>query len=150
MLNGKLYAIFDPHLIQAVLRNKIASFEPFVTDFAQKTFGLNAETFAKITSNPKLVPEFTDAIHVSFQTDMLHKMNVHFLGDISAKLGAISTGTAKVDVNNGGKEVVIKDGLQVDNLYLWCRDVMSLATTRALYGNQDPYNADPSLVETAW
>ncbi|KAH6884112.1 cytochrome P450 [Thelonectria olida] len=150
MLNGKIYAIFDPHLVQAVLRNKIASFEPFVTDFAQKTFGLTAETFAKITSNSKIVPEFTDAIHASFQTEMLHKMNVHFLSQISARLGAISTGTVTVDANNGGKEVIVKNGLQVDNLYLWCRDVMSLATTRALYGNSDPYNADPSLVEMAW
>ncbi|KAI5455970.1 cytochrome P450 [Mariannaea sp. PMI_226] len=150
MLNGKLYAVFDPHLIQSILRNKVASNEPFITDFAQKIFGLSAETFAKITSNPSLIPDFTDAIHASFQTDMLHKMNVNFLGGITSKLGPLSDGTAIADVNNSGSETLISGGLQVDNLYLWCRDVMSLATTQALYGDGDPFIADPSLVETTW
>ncbi|KAF7554335.1 hypothetical protein G7Z17_g2940 [Cylindrodendrum hubeiense] len=150
MLNGKMYAVFDPQLIQGVLRKKNASFEPFVTDFAQKTFGLSAYTFAKIESNPRLVPEFTDGIHASFQTDMLHKMNVHFLTYVSSKLGGIGTGAGVIDATNTGKEMLLEQGIQVDNLYLWCRDVITLASTRTLYGNHDPYNEDPSLVEMAW
>ncbi|KAK7421620.1 hypothetical protein QQX98_002087 [Neonectria punicea] len=150
MLNGKMYFVFNPHLIQTTLRNKIASFEPFITEFAQKTFGLSAHTFAKVTSNPKLVPDFTDGIHSSFQTEMLHKMNVHFLTEISAKLGRVGGNVRTVDSMNSGKEMLLDRGLQVDNLYLWCRDIMTLATTRALYGDHDPYNEDPSLVELAW
>ncbi|CAM1501492.1 Fc.00g034760.m01.CDS01 [Cosmosporella sp. VM-42] len=150
MLNGKLYTIFDPHLIQPALRSKIASFEPFVTEFARKTFGLSDETFEKITSNPAVVPEFTDAIHASFQTESLHKMNVHFLGSISAKMGPLSCGLATVDETNTGKEKVDLGGLEVENLFLWCRDVMTLATTKALYGNHDPFNQDQSLVDMIW
>ncbi|KAH7009976.1 hypothetical protein EDB80DRAFT_892083 [Ilyonectria destructans] len=70
MLNGKMYAIFDPQLIQAVLRKKDASFEPFVTDFAQKTFSLSAHTFAKVKSNSRLVPDFTDDYSVNIRRIM--------------------------------------------------------------------------------
>ncbi|KPM39720.1 hypothetical protein AK830_g6825 [Neonectria ditissima] len=150
MLNGKMYTVFNPHLIQTILRSKVASFEPFVTEFAQKTFDLSAHTFAKVTSNPKVVPDFTDGIHSSFQTEMLHKMNVHFLTGISTKLGRVGGSVRTVDSMNAGKETLIERGLEVDNLYLWCRDIMTLATTRALYGDHDPYNEDPSLVELAW
>lgn len=150
MLNGKLYAIYDPHLIQSALRNKIASFEPFVTEFAQKTFGLSKATFKKIMSTSKVVEDFTDAIHVSFQTESLHKMNVHFLERISAKMDPISQGTASVDGRIGGDERVVEGGLEVTNLFLWVRDVMSLATTKALYGDSDPFNEDVSLVEDIW
>ncbi|KAH7136712.1 cytochrome P450 [Dactylonectria estremocensis] len=150
MLNGKMYSVFDPQLIQAVLRKKLASFDPFTTEFAQKTFGLTAETFAKITGNPQLVPDFTDAIHSSFQTESLHKMNVHFLTQISNKLGKVGRGARVVDTANSGKESLIDRGVQVENLYLWIRDIMSMATTRALYGDHDPYVRDPSLIEMMW
>ncbi|KAK7429411.1 hypothetical protein QQZ08_004003 [Neonectria magnoliae] len=129
MLNGKMYVVFNPHLIQTILRNKIGSFEPFITEFAQKTIGFSVHKFAK--------------------TEMLHKMNVHFLTEISAKLGRVGGHVRTVDIVNSGKETLLNRGLQVDNLYLWCRDVMTLATSRALYGDHDPYNEDPSLVELA-
>lgn len=150
MLNGKMYFVFNPHLIQTILRSKIASFEPFVTEFAEKTFGLGPSTVAKVASNPQLMPDFTEAIHSSFQAGMLHKMNVHVLTEISSSLGRVGGGARTVDSANSGKEILLDRGLQVDNLYLWCRDIMTLATTRALYGDHDPYNKDPSLIEMAW
>ncbi|KAI8682066.1 hypothetical protein NCS55_00460900 [Fusarium keratoplasticum] len=93
MLNGKMYTIYDPHLVQTALRSRIASFEPFGIDFAQKTFGLSKETFVKVR-RPNVFGDFNDAIHSSFQAPMLHKMNVHFLASISAKMDPISFGTA--------------------------------------------------------
>ncbi|KAF7551196.1 hypothetical protein G7046_g7780 [Stylonectria norvegica] len=152
MLNGKLYAIYDPYMVQSALRSKTASFEPFEEEFAQKTFGLSAETFAKITSNPTLISDFTDAIHQSFQTEPLHRMNMHFLQCITAKLGPISRGESVVDKTNAGRERLqgVEGGLEVDNLFLWVRDIMTLATTRALYGDRDPFNDDHSLVDQIW
>ncbi|POR34170.1 25-hydroxycholesterol 7-alpha-hydroxylase [Tolypocladium paradoxum] len=150
MLNGKMYTIFDPDLIQSALRSTTASFEPFVVEFAQRSFGLTDTTFAKITSQPRLVPEFTEAIHRSFQPTSLQRMNIHFLGSISTKLDPISDGTLKVDEANSGRERKIDAGLEVGNLFGWCRDVMSMATTKALYGNSDPFSKDPSLIPAMW
>jgi hypothetical protein len=149
MLNGKLYVVFDPNLLQTLLRNKTASFEPFAIDYAQKTFDLTRETFAKVKV-PGVYDEFTDAIHASFQTASLHQMNVEFLGCISAKLDPMSNGTMRANATSHGREEVVNGALQVDNLYLWCRDVMSLATTKALYGDRDPFGGNPSLIEDMW
>ncbi|KAF4980542.1 hypothetical protein FZEAL_3477 [Fusarium zealandicum] len=149
MLSGKIYAIYDPQLVQPALRSKVASFEPFVVDFAQKTFGLSEETFSKVKTHD-CFNNFTDAIHASFQTPMLHRMNVHFLASISAKMDPISDGTVRANQVNAGREEVISGGLQVENLYLWCRDVMSLATAKALYGDHDPFGGNPSLINEMW
>ncbi|SPJ73901.1 related to cytochrome P450 8B1 [Fusarium torulosum] len=149
MLNGKLYVVFDPNLLQTLLRNKTASFEPFAIDYAQKTFDLTHETFAKVKV-PGVYDEFTDAIHASFQTASLHQMNVEFLGCISAKLDPMSKGTMRANATTHGREKVVNGALQMENLYLWCRDVMSLATTKALYGDHDPFGPNPSLIEDMW
>ncbi|KAJ4128057.1 hypothetical protein NW768_008341 [Fusarium equiseti] len=149
MLNGKLYLVFDPNLLQSLLRNKTASAEPFSIDYAKKTFDLTQEEFQKIKA-PGVYNEFTDAIHASFQTASLHQMNVRFLGCISAKLDSISNGTMRAHADTHGKENIIGGGIQVENLYYWCRDVMSLATTKALYGDTDPFASKPSLIEDMW
>ena len=91
MLNGKLYAIYDPYLCQQVLRAKLASFDPFQEEFAQKVFGLSQATYDKIRLNPQIFPDFTDAIHQSFQTDSLAKMNMRWLTDFAAKMRALTT-----------------------------------------------------------
>jgi hypothetical protein len=149
MLNGKLYAVFDPNLLQSLLRNKTASFEPFAIDYAKKTFDLTQEEFQKVKA-PGVYDDFTDAIHASFQTASLHQMNVHFLGSISAKLDPMSNGTIRAHTDTHGKEKVTNGQLEAENLYLWCRDVMSLATTKALYGDTDPFKSDPGLIEDMW
>lgn len=149
MLNGKLYLVFDANLLQSLLRNKTASAEPFSVDYAKKTFDLTQEEFQKVKA-PGVYDEFTDAIHASFQTASLHQMNVQFLGCVSATLDSMSNGTLRAHEDTHGKEKTIDGGLQVENLYLWCRDVMSLATTKALYGDTDPFASKPSLIEDMW
>ncbi|RGP80661.1 putative phenylacetyl- ligase [Fusarium longipes] len=149
MLNGKLYAVFDPSLLQSLFRNKTASFEPFAVDYAKKTFGLTQEEFRKVKA-PGVYDDFTEAIHASFQTASLQQMNIHFLRSISAKLDPMSNGTMSAHTDTHGKEKVVNGQLQVDNLYLWCRDVMSLATTKALYGDTDPFESKPGLIEDMW
>ncbi|KAL5117167.1 hypothetical protein ACEQ8H_004992 [Pleosporales sp. CAS-2024a] len=149
ILNGKMYGVYDPHLIQQVLRAKSASFEILHEEFAQKVFGLSQAVFDKILL-PGLIPEFTDAIHRSFQTEALHEMNLRWLEEFSLKVDPLSANKAKVDPYNLGKEKCLPDGIEVENFYLWCRDVMSLATTRALYGDNDPFSADKNLLDAIW
>jgi len=140
MLNGKLYAVYDPYLCQQVLRNNIASFEPSELEFAQRVFGLSQITYDKIISNPFIFKDFTDAIHRSFQTESLAKMNLLCLTDFTAKIDPISARSAVVDTENPGRERIAEDGaVEVGNFFLWCRDIMTLATTRALCGDHDPF-----------
>ncbi|KAH7378441.1 cytochrome P450 [Phaeosphaeria sp. MPI-PUGE-AT-0046c] len=149
ILNGKIYGVYDPHLIQQVLRARVASFEILHTEFAQKVFGLPQSVFEQLLV-PGLIPDFTDGIHQSFQKESLHKMNLRWLEEFSSKMDPLSDNKAVVDMDNKGKEKLLATGIEVENFYLWCRDVMSLATTRALYGDHDPFSKDKSLLEAIW
>jgi len=151
MLNGKMYAVYDPYLCQQVLRNNTASFDPIQAEFAQKVFGLSQATYNKILRDPTIFKDFTDAIHRSFHADSLAKMNLRWLIDLAAKIDPISNRKAIVDPENAGEEKLGKDGaFEVENLFLWCRDVMTLATTQALYGDHDPFVQNKSLIEASW
>lgn len=151
MLSGKLYAVYDPYLCQQVLRNNIASFDPFQEEFAQKVFGLSQVTYDKIRHNPSIFKDFTDAIHRSFQKDSLAKMNLRWLTDFATKVDSISHRKIVVDLDNAGVESIVNGGaLEVENFFLWCRDFMTLATTQALYGDHDPFVQDKSLIEASW
>ena len=151
ILNGKMYTVYDPSLIQQVLRAKTASFEAFEAEFAQKVFNLSNEAFAKIVEDPLVISEFTDAIHRSFQTESLYKMNMCFLGHLAKKMDPISRGVPDIDPTNLGKERIKETGsVEIENFFLWCRDVMTLATTQALYGAQDPFAGRADLLDAIW
>lgn len=136
MLWGKIYAIWDPSLVQAALRARSLSVEPFFREFSEKSFGLGPTVLAKVNSN--LVVTFMEATHGSMQPSHLQGMNVVALNYISRTLDSICR-----EGSDGGEKYV-------PNLYLWFRDTISLATTRALLGEENPYEKDPSLVEAAW
>ncbi|KAF3042614.1 hypothetical protein E8E11_008315 [Didymella keratinophila] len=99
MLNGKLYAVYDPYLCQQVLRNNIASFEPFELEFAQKVFGLCPTTYDKITSNPSIIKRITNAIHRSFQTETRQHLQKAFAKYYTAGYHASDPTTATVTFN---------------------------------------------------
>lgn len=149
MLNGKLYSVWEPNLVQTILRSKKFSFAPFARDFCQKTFGLDDELTEKV-KNEEAFPAIVDGIHASFAAGMLYKMNVRFLSTITAKMEGISCGRVIVDEFNHGKEMVVSEGLEVENLFLWARDVMTVATTKALYGEHDPFSSNLSLIDDMW
>ncbi|CAI6028722.1 unnamed protein product [Clonostachys chloroleuca] len=48
ILNGKIYAIWSPSLVQSALRNKGLTFDIFGIEFAENVFGLNKETMSII------------------------------------------------------------------------------------------------------
>ncbi|KAF7555723.1 hypothetical protein G7Z17_g1957 [Cylindrodendrum hubeiense] len=134
ILNGKLYVIFDPAIIQSAYRNKRLSFEPFAVEFAQRELAFSNEMF-KIIKETNLVPDFFSVIHPAMTGDHLHRMNANALNYVSKQLGAIGSGD---------------EPLKVPNLYLWVRDLMTMATTEALYGPDNPIKEHSSLIEDLW
>lgn len=136
MLWGKIYAIWDPTLAQASLRSKALSFEPFVLEFAEKSFNLKGETLKKVLGNPKLVPEFTDAIHASMQPKYVHEMNITALRYMSEVFDGIEPGD--------------EGALVCENMYDWLKDLITVATTQSLLGRHSPFTKDPSLYDDLW
>ncbi|KAL6916366.1 hypothetical protein FSHL1_007814 [Fusarium sambucinum] len=133
ILGGKLYVIFDPAIIQSAYRKKTLSFEPFAAEFAQRELLLSDRVQDKL-KNTNLVPEFFAAIHPAMTGDHIHRMNANALNYISNDINKIS---------GYGK-------LEHANLWLWLRDLVTMATAEALYGSKNPLRHDNSLLDDVW
>lgn len=133
ILGGKLYVIFDPAIVQSAYRKKTLSFEPFAAEFAQRELLLSDRVQDKL-KNTNLVPDFFAAIHPAMTGDHLHRMNANALNYISKDINKISG----------------QGSLEHANLWLWLRDLVTMATSEALYGSKNPLRQDRSLLEDVW
>ncbi len=135
MLNGKMYAIWSPALIQAALRSKTLRFDPFIVEFTQPFLGLSDEAFRPglgPRERESLLPARMTGLHQAMQPEHLHRMNAAALNYIAESLNAVDA------------------PIQIPNLYLWLRDLMTFATTEALYGSENPLRGRKDLVEDLW
>ncbi|TEA10841.1 Cholesterol 7-alpha-monooxygenase [Colletotrichum sidae] len=133
ILNGKLYGVWDPFLANAVNRNKDLLFEPFAVDFAQLQLGFRQDIM-HILADTDIVKDVFESIRAAMTAPYVRKMNARALNYVSDELQTIAAGKP----------------LELPNLYLWLRDLMSLATTEALYGHENPLRKDPSLLKEVW
>ncbi|OLN81971.1 25-hydroxycholesterol 7-alpha-hydroxylase 3, partial [Colletotrichum chlorophyti] len=136
ILNGKIYAVWDPFLIQAVYRNRNLSFEPYAVEFAYKSLGFSKETNKLLQEQGhSLVPEFFEGIQVGMGSKYVHRMNTNALSYVATMLENMSQGS---------------ESFQAANFFVWVRDLMTVATTEALYGPGNPFKNHPNLLEDAW
>jgi hypothetical protein len=138
MINSKIYVITDPILVQSAFRSKALSFEPFMSEFAQRMLDVSDAAMIevkKIPENdkePSFMRDMTQEIHGSMTGQHLHKMNAEALNHVA------------LSINN------IKDTLEPSSLYLWLRTTLSIATCTALLGPHNPMITDHSLVDALW
>ena len=133
ILNGKMYAVWDANLIQAIYRNKNFSFEPFIIEFARREIGYD-DAADKIVRETDLVPDFIRTSHDGMNTHHLHQMNVNALRYVGDRLFAIRS----------------DEDLVVPNLYLFTRDLMTMATCEVLYGKENPAKKSPTFLDDVW
>jgi cytochrome P450 len=132
ILNGKLYAIFDASIIQSAYRNKHLSFAPFVVEFAKRELNFDAEV-DRIIKETDLMKHFFDAVHEGMATQHVHKMNAVALGNVARRWSQLGAET------------------RIDNVWLWARDLMTVATCEALYGKTHNFMVQGSpLVDDIW
>ncbi|KAG5746359.1 hypothetical protein H9Q70_010950 [Fusarium xylarioides] len=134
ILGGKLYVVFDPAIIQSIYRKKSLSFKPFASEFAQRELLISNETAKKLKTT-SLVPDFFAAIHPAMTGDHLHRMNANALNYVSKELATIGDA---------------ESSLKSSNLWLWLRDLITLATSEAMYGPENPIRENTSLIEDLW
>ncbi|WZH50219.1 cytochrome P450 [Fusarium acuminatum] len=137
MLNGKIYAIWSPSLVQSALRNKDLTFDVFGIEFAENVFGLNKETMSIIQGTgsigESLVSKMMSAIKPAMTGQNLYRMNTRALEYIGSCINSIG-----------------REGLDVPNVYQWLRELMTQATAEAIYGVENPFMKDPALVDALW
>jgi hypothetical protein len=138
MANGKVYVLWDAHLIHAAMRHKNLTFDVLSLEFAQRVFGLSSKAMKALWGPDgelatSAAPHTMHLVKGAMQGQHLYRMNVSALNFIADEL------------NNMGK-----DGLEIPNLYRWLRRFMTLATSEGIYGKDNPVRQDESLVDALW
>lgn len=132
VLWDKQYNIWEPSLAHAALTSRGLSFEPLMEQMSGKM--MNFPLQHHLQEYPNLMVDFINVISASMQPKFLYPMSNRALGYISSTLD---------DIGADG-------GLELPNLYLWVRNVVTIATTRALFGKENPYEKIPSATEDLW
>lgn len=107
---------------------------PFAVEFAQKELGFDNATL-KIIKESTLLPEFFEGVHTGMNAANLHRMNANALAYVSDALD---------DICKGDKV------FETSNFFVWVRDLMTIATTEALYGPENPLRNDATLMQDTW
>jgi hypothetical protein len=134
---SKTYIITSPQLVQSVYKSKVASTEPLVTAFAEKMVGFGPNLGHLMRHPPtdgsmRWLHDQDRNYSTLAPGPALYEMNVRVLESLSA------------DFNTVGASFETK------KLYLWLRDTFTTATTKALFGLDNPLIKDPALCDDLW
>ena len=138
MFGSKTYVVASPDLMQAAIRSKTLVFGP-LHELGLRALGLNEES-AKIVlhkpehKNEKSYPEqISELIHDTLSRGpALDEMNARMLNKIAVSL-------------NNFPEI-----LKIDGFYLWLRHIFTVATCSSIFGDHDPFSADPAVEKALW
>ena len=139
MLNGKVYIVTSPDLVNAVNRNsKKIAFNPFVATLGKRITGHDEETSQIVQHNlngehgPGYVIDVHDRIVASLAPGKdLQQTTKAMLSHLSIFFEEITT-DAEI------------------NLFAWTRNTVTTVSTRALYGSQNPFDKNPRFVDSFW
>ncbi|KAK1757983.1 25-hydroxycholesterol 7-alpha-hydroxylase [Echria macrotheca] len=132
ILGGKLYVINSPEFAQSAILNRSLSFEPYVTDFIRRMTDVGDKAM-KIYEDPAFFSRWLKIVYSSLT-------GPHLL--------AVNSAALRVVVNELNELPVA--GVDVPDLFLWARDLISLASTTALFGDKNPWKLDPRLLDAYW
>ena len=143
VLNGKIYVVTSPDLVNAVSRSSASiAFNPFIAQLGKRLTGADDATMAVVSDNLNgenghwgFVQETHDeTVTAMAPGESLDHMNRTMLQQAAEHLQALGQGV---------------DGTVID-LYAWTRHVLTMCSTRAVYGPTNPFTLNPELEEAFW
>ena len=144
MLNGRTYAVNSPDLVAAVQRSpKIFAFNPFVVEVSQRLCGCSKsaiETLCENLEDVGLMNETKRDMHTALAPGPnLDMMNETMIKNVGALLSELDAELAAV--GDEGKEL---------ELHAWARHVITMASTDATYGVENPFSKDRRVEDAFW
>lgn len=140
MATGKMYAVWDPHLIAAALRNKSLSTTPHtldVTPIVTRIGGPTVELLRGPQGEPLLDRFMQHVIPGSLKGGHLQRLNTAALAVLASQLSDLARrGTSGCE--------------RVPNAWLWLRTLITTATSQALYGKHDPFGGNAAAENALW
>ena len=139
MLNAKIYVVTSPELVSAVNRNsKALAFNPFIAQLGIRITGHDEATSQIVQHN------------LNGENGSGYVIDVH-----DGTLTALAPGKNLDDMT----EVMLREisvylqALEPDSdvdLFSWTRHTVTMCSTRAIYGPENPFNKNPTLVSAFW
>ena len=139
MLNMKVYVVTSPVLVNDVNRNsKKIAFNPFIAQLGKRMTGHDEATGQIVQHNlngengPGYVIEVHDETVASLAPGKdLEQMTQAMLKQVSPYLDALA------------------NDVEVD-LFEWIRNMVTMCSTRAVYGPDNPFDQDKTLITSFW
>lgn len=138
MLNRKIYVVTSPDLVSAVDRQKLLAFNPFIaqigkriTDHDQATSQIVQHNLNGENGTGYVVEVHDGTVAALAPGNSLENMTLTLLREISSYLAALESKK------------------QID-FFAWTRKTITMCSTRAIYGPQNPFNQNPDLEEAFW
>lgn len=135
MVNRNIYLITSPALALEAFRSPNLAFEPFSIEPGSRIFRFSKDPIDNSTRTEQRCPnapsareELNFALHDGLARENFRKLILSSLNRFSF-------------VINGMGQVT-----ELESLYGWIRKTMALATSRALFGAEDPLNKDHDLL----
>ncbi|KAH6640310.1 hypothetical protein F5144DRAFT_477043, partial [Chaetomium tenue] len=123
MLTGKMYAVWDPYLTAAGLRNKALSTVPHVLDATPVLAQVSPQT-ADLLAGPDGPRLVNDMMHQVIPTSLkganMQHLNQTALTSLASQLSTLAPSTTTPT--------------PIPNTWLWIRDLLTSATSTAIYG----------------
>lgn len=136
----KIYVVTSPELVSAVNRTKALAFNPFIAQLGKRITGHDQATGQIVQHNLNgengsgYVIEIHDGIMTALAPgNCLENMILTVLQEVSTYLAALDY--------EGTKEI---------GLFTWTRKIVTMCSTRAIYGPENPFNQDPDLEQAFW
>lgn len=119
-------------MMQRALRTPSLSFEPLMIQHAQGLLGVDDRVMSVIRSG--LLGGLMQATKPVFAGEQLATLNLAALGYYAGVINMIEPG----------------EPLQLANLYSWLADIVTAATSQALYGTANPIMTGSTLINDVW
>ncbi|KAI4247460.1 MAG: hypothetical protein L6R40_001408 [Gallowayella cf. fulva] len=139
VLNSKIYVVTSPELISAVNRRSNAlAFNPFVAQLGKRITGHDepTSTIVQHNLNGETGPGYVVDLHDRTVTALspgkhLEAMTTIFLEEAWSYLNPLGAGN-------------------VIDLFAWTKHMVTMCSTRAIYGPKNPFNSNPGFVHSFW
>ncbi|KXH60716.1 hypothetical protein CSAL01_04294 [Colletotrichum salicis] len=106
-------------------------FDPFLRDLIKGMAGASAQMM-KAWDDPAFYGPWVKSLYGGMAGQSLLTLNISAVGGIATALNEIG------------------DDVEVADLYMWNRELFTLASTDSLYGSKNPLRVDKKLIEEYW
>jgi len=142
----------DPALAASVQRTKTLSFNPLIPNITQRVLGFDDATAQIIgagidrdgSNGPRgFYPDMQDLVYgLLGPGDALNELTLSAVQEFSKELNAYAKELGKSEFSRVGKVE--------DDLLLWVKHIVTVATARFLFGPHNPIARIPQLEESFW